>query len=77
MDILNSLWSLAEKILLNISRVWEWLNTTLRINLGLKIPIIFPDGINFDFGYTPLELLGVGILVLIGLWLVKSLIPMG
>lgn len=28
-------------------------------------------------GFSPIELLGVGILVLIGAWVVKHLIPMG
>lgn len=67
MEILNDLWSLIEKVLANISRVWDWLNTTLSINIL---------GISFDLDYSPLQLLGVGILVLIALWFIKSLIPM-
>lgn len=32
---------------------------------------------SFNLGYTPLQLLGVGLLVLIGLWVIKKLIPLG
>ena len=75
-DIFNTLWNIAETIIKNINRVWEWLNTDISINIPIKIPVILPDGIAVSLGYSPIELLGAGILVLLGLWILKSLIPM-
>lgn len=75
-DIFNTLWNIAETIIRNINRVWEWLNTDISINIPVKIPVILPDGIAISLGYSPIELLGAGILVLLGLWILKSLIPM-
>lgn len=75
-DIFINLWNIAESIIKNINRVWVWLNTEIAFSIPIKIPVILPDGIEVSLGYSPLELLGVGILVLLGLWLIKSLVPM-
>lgn len=75
-DIFNNLWEIAVSIIKNINKVWDWLNRDISVNIPIKIPVILPDGIALSFGYSPLELIGAGILVLLGLWLLKSLIPM-
>lgn len=75
-NIFLNLWQIAESIIKNISRVWEWLNSDLNINIPIKIPVILPDGIALSLGYSPIELIGAGILVLLALWVLKSLIPM-
>jgi len=75
-NIFLDLWQIAESIIKNISRVWEWLNSDLNINIPIKIPVILPDGIALSLGYSPIELIGAGILVLLALWVLKSLIPM-
>lgn len=71
------LWNLIESIIKNINRVWDWLNYEISFTIPFKIPIIFPDGFNITFDFTPLELLGVGVTTLIILWVIKSLIPLG
>lgn len=75
-DIFNTLWNIAETIIRNINRVWVWLNTKISISIPIKIPVILPDGIEVSLGYSPMELLGAGILILLGLWIIKSLTPM-
>ncbi len=75
-NIFLRLWEMAETIIKNINKVWEWLNNDISINIPIEIPVILPDGIAVSFGYSPLELIGAGILVLLGLWVLKSLIPM-
>lgn len=75
-DIFLNLWEITEIIIKNINKVWEWLNSDLSINIPIKIPVILPDGIAISLGYSPIELIGVGILFLLGLWVIKSLIPM-
>lgn len=75
-DIFLNLWQIAESIIRNIGKVWEWLNNDISINIPIKIPVILPDGIALSLGYSPLELIGTGILVLLALWVLKSLIPM-
>lgn len=75
-DIFLNLWQIAESIIKNIGKVWEWLNNDISINIPIKIPVILPDGIALSLGYSPLELIGAGILVLLALWVLKSLIPM-
>lgn len=76
-DIFLSLWEIAETIIKSVNKIWEWLNRNISVNLPLKIPVLLPDGIEFSLGYSPLELLGAGILVLLALWVIKSLIPLG
>lgn len=75
-DIFLNLWEIAETIIKNIGRVWQWLNNDISINIPIKIPVILPDGIALSLGYSPLELIGTGILVLLAFWVLKNLIPM-
>lgn len=75
-NIFVNLWEIAETIIKNINKVWNWLNTEIAFNIPIRIPVVLPDGIEVSLGYSPLELLGVGILVLLGLWAIKSLAPM-
>ena len=75
-NIFENLWNIAVTLIKNINRVWEWLNNDISVNIPIKIPVILPNGIALSFGYSPLELIGAGILVLLGLWVVKNLIPM-
>lgn len=75
-EIFINLWEIAETLIKNIGRVWQWLNNELKINIPIKIPVILPDGIAVSLGFSPLELIGAGILVLLGLWVLKSLIPL-
>lgn len=75
-EIFINLWDIAETIIKNIGRVWQWLNQDIAFSIPIKIPVILPDGIEVTLGYSPIELLGAGILVLLGLWAIKSLAPM-
>lgn len=75
-NIFINLWEIAESIIKNINIVWSWLNTEIAIKIPIRIPVVLPDGIEISLGYSPLQLLGVGILVLLGLWVIKSLAPM-
>ena len=74
----QQLWDLAKSLLQVIGNVWDWLTTPLKINIPLlsNIPII-GNWFNISLNYTPLQLLGAGLLVLVGLWVVKKLIPLG
>lgn len=74
-DVFITLWEIAETLIKNINRIWQWLNTEISFNIPIKIPVILPDGIEIALGYSPIELLGAGILVLLGLWVIKSLAP--
>lgn len=75
-NIFVNLWEIAESLIKNINKVWQWLNNDISINIPLKIPVILPDGIAVSLGYSPIELLGAGIVILLGLWVLKNLIPM-
>lgn len=74
----QELWDLAISLLEMIGKVWDWLSSPLKIDIPLlsNIPII-GNWFNISLNYTPLQLLGVGLLLLIGLWVVKKLIPLG
>jgi hypothetical protein len=69
-NIFQNLWNLATEMITVIGTVWDWLNTNLVINIPITIPVIFPDGINFDLGFAPIWLLGGGIITLIVFWVV-------
>lgn len=69
-NIFQNLWNLATEMIIVIGTVWDWLNTNLVINIPITIPVIFPDGINFDLGFAPIWLLGGGIMTLIVFWVV-------
>ncbi len=67
-NVFDSIWSLAESLIKAIGSVWNWLTTPLEFTV-MGFPV--------DLGYSPIGLLGVGVLVLVSLWVVKHLIPMG
>lgn len=69
-NIFQNLWNIAETMINMIGIVWNWLNTNLVINIPLTIPLIFPDGINFDLGFAPIWLIGPGLGVLVVYWFV-------
>lgn len=69
-NIFQNLWNLATEMITVIGTVWDWLNDDLIINIPITIPVIFPDGINFDLGFAPIWLLGGGIITLIVFWVV-------
>ncbi len=77
-NFFHQLWGLAMSLLGVIGKVWNWLSSPLKIDIPLlsNIPII-GDWFNVSLNYTPLQMLGVGLLFLIGLWVVKKLIPLG
>ena len=43
---------IAINMITTISDVWDWLNDDLIINIPITIPVILPDGINFDLGLS-------------------------
>ena len=75
--MLKTLFDLILTLAENINRLWEWLSQPINISLGFKIPLIFPNGININLGYSIIDFLGAGILVLALLWVIKSLVPLG
>lgn len=76
--ILITLWDLIEALVKNMSMLWDWLSQDIKINISwLKIPVILPDGIDISLGFSFLSVFGAGITILILLWVVKSLVPLG
>lgn len=71
-NLFQVLWDLLLNFIQAVSSVWEWLNKPIKI--GVDLGIIGYIGIP---PFTPISAFGVGILVIIGLWAVKSLLPMG
>lgn len=69
-NIFKNLWELALDMIELIGKAWDWLNDDLIINIPLKIPVIFPDGINWDLGFQPIWLLTGGMAALIIYWVV-------
>lgn len=69
-NIFQNLWDIAINMITTINVVWDWLNDDLIINIPITIPVIFPEGINFDLGFAPIWLLGGGIITLIVFWVV-------
>ncbi len=67
-NVIDSIWNLAENLIKAIGAVWNWLTTPLEFSVL---------GFSVELGYSPIGLLGVGVLVLVSLWVVKDLIPGG
>lgn len=68
-NILDNLWEIAITLIKNINRVWEWLNEPFHIGFELF-------GFTISLGsFVPIHLIGGGILVLLGFWVIKSLLP--
>ena len=67
--ILSNLWDIAIALIENVNAVWEWLNKPY--NIGFEL-----FGFTISLGsFVPIHLIGGGILVLIGFWVVKALLP--
>lgn len=71
-NLFQTIYDLLIEFIKAVSSVWDWLNDPIKIgfDLGLLGYIGIPP-------FTPISAFGVGILVIIGLWAVKSLLPMG
>lgn len=69
MNYIRTLWDVAMQLIEYINIAWEWLIKPLTIRIPFNIPVIFPDGFTFDFGITPISLLGVGLVVLFVYWI--------
>lgn len=68
-NILGNLWDIAITLIENISKVWQWLNEPFEIGFELF-------GFKISLGsFVPVHLIGGGILVLLGFWIVKALLP--
>lgn len=68
-NILGNLWDITITLIENISKVWQWLNEPF--NIGFEI-----FGFNISLGsFVPIHLIGGGILVLLGFWVIKALLP--
>ena len=70
MNYLRTLWDVALQLIEYINVAWNWLIKPLEISIPISIPYILPDGITWDFGITPISLLGVGLIGLFIYWLV-------
>ncbi len=68
-NILGNLWDIAITLIENINKVWDWLNEPFYIGFELF-------GFTISLGsFVPIHLIGAGILVLLGFWVIKSLLP--
>lgn len=68
-NILINLWDIAISLIENINKVWQWLNEPFYIGFELF-------GFTISLGsFVPIHLIGGGILVLLGFWVIKSLLP--
>lgn len=77
-NIINELWNLIISLIGQMERVWGWLSTDIKINIPwIKIPLLLPDGLNINLGFNLLSMFGVGIIVILLLWVVKALVPLG
>lgn len=73
-NILEELWNLALTLLEYIQIVFDWLFSPLKlsINIPINIPYLLENGIkwSWDLGFTPISLLGVGLVGLVVYWVV-------
>ena len=68
-NILGNLWDIAISLIENVNKVWEWLNEPFNISFELF-------GFTINLGsFVPIQLIGTGILVLLGFWFIKALLP--
>lgn len=77
-NLFNSLYNMAKGLILVMGEVWNWLTNPIEIDVPLlsDIPLI-GSWFEWSLDYSPLEFLGVGIGLLLVLWFVKNLIPVG
>jgi len=71
-NLMQELWDLLIALIKAVGGIWDWLNEPLKI--GLDLGVLGYIGVP---PFTPISAFGVGILVIIGLWAVKSLLPLG
>lgn len=77
-NVFDSIWNMAKSLIQAMGTVWNWLVTPLSINVPLLSDLPLIGGwFNMNLAFSPIELLGVGILLLLVLWVVKNLIPLG
>lgn len=69
-DIIQYLWYGIEDIGKILNIVWKWL--TEAHLLGFKIPLIGEVGMRI----VPLEVIGVGFITIMALWIIKALVPL-
>lgn len=69
-EIIKSLWDFVMTLMQGMSAVWSWLNTAQYI--GLKIDLL---GIDWGISFIPMYLTGGVLIVLLGLALIKTFIP--
>lgn len=75
-NIINELWNLIISLIEQMSKVWSWLSNDIKINISwLKIPLLLPNGININLGFSLLSFFGVGIIIILLLWVIKALVP--
>lgn len=67
--IINALWDFVLTLLAGISSLWDWLNNPINLNIDLGL---FKIGIPT---FTPLSLVGAGLIGLVIWWFIKSLVP--
>ena len=77
-NVFNTIYKLGIGLIETIGSVWNWLSRPIKIDIPLlgNIPLI-GGWFNITLDYSPIEFLGVGILLLIALWVIKHLIPLG
>ena len=77
-NFFESIWDMAEDFIKVMGTVWNWLVSPLEINVPLlsDMPLV-GSWFEWSLNYSPLQLLGVGISLLLVLWVVKNLIPLG
>lgn len=77
-NLFNSLWNMAKNLIEIIGDVWNWLSAPLEINIPFLRDVPLVGGwFEWSLDYSPIELLGVGIITLVLLWIIKHLIPLG
>lgn len=78
MVILQTLWDLVITLIEKMQGLWTYISSPFKLDLSfLKIPFLLPNGLVYTFSFSILDLLGVSITVLISLWVIKSLVPLG
>lgn len=77
-NFIDSIYKMAIGLIEVIGYIWNWLSQPIRINVPLLADLPLIGGwFNLTLQYSPIELLGVGIALLLVLWVIKSLIPLG
>lgn len=77
-NVFNSIYKMGIGLIEAIGSVWNWLSKPIKIDIPLLADLPLIGGwFNITLDYSPIELMGVGIALLLVLWVVKSLIPLG